>query len=909
MKLFYRKLFSLLLLTLTLVVSLSPGAPPLFAQDGSVSGSIGNPDDAYLEFTLTGADLKLREGTTNHYDGPWTGGPITLSGKMIVKRESDPIIGGTVSYVRFFGYLHDQNNRFKWPEDEEMRLVQDRVETQEATITYTIPDGYDQPTVQGHIAIEVCGQNCGKYEFFFHIDVTAEYQEPEPPPSSTPDDCIWQLKKGMPETSISPAYEAVTILSEPPSIHISAQGLNITHTWTPFPSTLIPSEEFDLEITASWQADRSEPFDTPCDIKTSLVYNTWENIEIGKGSIDLNLEPTGYLSEPFAYQVPTGHLFKELTFIITAETSLGIGTARYTYTCENAVPIEPIELEYGRWKTGVKTGFVDVYYPMGKDQDGNYIYNYDDPHFVKEDMELPVGAKLITSDHDSSVVEILDTVTKSNITIKPATEVDLIGGLRPHSGYITIWLGTLKMNIGKVLRGEEIEAKTNLATVGVKGTELILEVKPDRTTLKMIEGVAAFTAHANSQTISVYAGDQVSADETGFSNISTFDIDAELSTWPSDDDLDFSGNTIQRLLPGFFKNPPLWVGIVILLFGLAGVGLFAFLVFIRAINRNEDKNQTSKAVRLVLLAVLLSVSCLVSLCGVGGLYRNLSQSRASGTQIAPHSELAAMAQTEAALGLEQTQISFALQGTTAAQLTDIPPTVGDSTEPNTRTTSAIQETGEVPEPTAQLASPDEPLTGGQHLTDNGFVDDFSSDAMGWQVKDDGVTILRYENAAYRLIMQEKRGFDFVYFPVEFHPKEILFDIQAPYNAHEGTFGVICQLQDAENYYYIDFDFQSGQYAIQQVLNGELVPLTVGADYWIPTTAFNQPTTAFNRIYISCYLDDIQLNINDKVVDIVFIEKPFTKTGRAAFFLFTYEYMSDPNFQVLIDNVEAYDPVQ
>lgn len=303
MKPYCAKAFSLFLLTLTLVATLSPPSTPTFAQGGSVTGSMGNPEDAYLEFTLTGANLKLREDSTNHYEGPWTGGPITLSGKMIVKRVSDPIKGGAVSYVRFYGYLHDQNTRFKWPDDEEMRLVDNRTETQEVTITYTVPDGYDQPTVEGQIAIEVCGANaCGKYEFFFHINILPQEETPlptqtnTPAPSPTPDNCVWRLKTGMPKTSASPAYDDVTILTQGTNLFMSAEGLSITHTWKPFPDVLRPGEQFFSEIVAEWAADRSLTFDEPCDIKTILsYYYDTQTLETGKSRVNLNLEPNGYL--------------------------------------------------------------------------------------------------------------------------------------------------------------------------------------------------------------------------------------------------------------------------------------------------------------------------------------------------------------------------------------------------------------------------------------------------------------------------------------------------------------------------------------------------------------------------------------------------------------------------------------
>jgi hypothetical protein len=66
------------------------------------------PGDAYLEFSISGGDLRLREGTAASYEGPWSGGPITFSGKTIVTRPA-----GIKSYVTMKANLADQS--VEWP--------------------------------------------------------------------------------------------------------------------------------------------------------------------------------------------------------------------------------------------------------------------------------------------------------------------------------------------------------------------------------------------------------------------------------------------------------------------------------------------------------------------------------------------------------------------------------------------------------------------------------------------------------------------------------------------------------------------------------------------------------------------------------------------------------------------------
>ena len=63
--------------------SLAEPAPAPQVRGGAASGSFGNPNNIYLEFSISGADLTLREGTLADYEGQMTGGSIQFSGKMV----------------------------------------------------------------------------------------------------------------------------------------------------------------------------------------------------------------------------------------------------------------------------------------------------------------------------------------------------------------------------------------------------------------------------------------------------------------------------------------------------------------------------------------------------------------------------------------------------------------------------------------------------------------------------------------------------------------------------------------------------------------------------------------------------------------------------------------------------------
>ena len=121
------------------------------------------------------------------------------------------------------------------------------------------------------------------------------------------------------------------------------------------------------------------------------------------------------------------------------------------------------------------------------------------------------------------------------------------------------------------------------------------------------------------------------------------------------------------------------------------------------------------------------------------------------------------------------------------------------------TPTIVPETTVAPSPIIE-PTPVEPiisgdfLTGNQRLDDNSIFDDFSSDALGWPLFDDGKTILKYENQAYSFQIAEPDYIDWAYFPVDFIPYEIWFDVQGFPGQQDGTFGVFCQYQDVDNHY-------------------------------------------------------------------------------------------------------------
>ena len=204
------------------------------------------------------------------------------------------------------------------------------------------------------------------------------------------------------------------------------------------------------------------------------------------------------------------------------------------------------------------------------------------------------------------------------------------------------------------------------------------------------------------------------------------------------------------------------------------------------------------------------------------------------------------------------------------------------------------------------------LTGKQQLEEFALFDDFSSDALGWPIYDDGKTIMQYENGMYSIQITEPAYIDWAYFPIKFSPYEIQFDVQGSPGEQDGTFGVLCQYQDVDNHYYVEFNLQTSSYIVAQYLDGVDIALTkqnTAGQFWYETDALNTSQNAVNNIGVGCYLSNVILIINNQLVDNVNIPTPFTEPGNAAFFVYTLSSANEDGYKIYIDNVNAFQPQQ
>lgn len=203
----------------------------------------------------------------------------------------------------------------------------------------------------------------------------------------------------------------------------------------------------------------------------------------------------------------------------------------------------------------------------------------------------------------------------------------------------------------------------------------------------------------------------------------------------------------------------------------------------------------------------------------------------------------------------------------------------------------------------------DPGTSSMQISEDTYLyDDFSSDALGWAVANDDLSILKYENGMYSFQILKADETDWVYPPIEFQATDIWFDVQGLPGDQNGTFGVFCQDQDIDNYYFVEFDLELRSYLVGVVTNNEftyLTPENSDGNYWVDSNAIQPKPEQINRIGINCYLDFISVYINDEWVNDFDIPNPFATEGSIALYVYAYDFAGADGYKVFFDNVEIY----
>ncbi|MFH1722198.1 MAG: FecR domain-containing protein [Candidatus Altiarchaeota archaeon] len=212
------------------------------------------------------------------------------------------------------------------------------------------------------------------------------------------------------------------------------------------------------------------------------------------------------------------------------------------------------------------------------------IFPDSDPDSItsaKTHSVLNVCDHILTGEESSAQITFADL---STLIMREESEIVIAAPPR-EKGRIEVLAGRLWMNIQKVAAGEQIEVKSNWATVGIKGTTIVVDVDESETTVKVIEGTVEFTSHATGESVEVSSGQMASADSQGLSEVESFIAASEQASW---EDIPTGGGGWSWMLLG--------VGIIIVLAIGGIIGLLVLWFIIRKIRkRKANKKEAADA--------------------------------------------------------------------------------------------------------------------------------------------------------------------------------------------------------------------------------------------------------------------------------------------------------------------------
>lgn len=180
-----------------------------------------------------------------------------------------------------------------------------------------------------------------------------------------------------------------------------------------------------------------------------------------------------------------------------------------------------------------------------------------------------------------------------------------------------------------------------------------------------------------------------------------------------------------------------------------------------------------------------------------------------------------------------------------------------------------------------------------------YKDDFSNSESGWGVGTDETGSLQYEAGQYRFNMTQSKYMTWGNLADEtFTDVRVVTEVENKSNTTEPTFGVICNYQDENNFYYAGFG-SDGFYAIVLSQNGNDTILTdLSEGNWLQSDDIAVEADRY-EVAVECARGEIKLVVDGKTIATV-QDDTFT-TGQIGLFVLTWD---EPTADVRFDNLRV-----
>jgi len=236
----------------------------------------------------------------------------------------------------------------------------------------------------------------------------------------------------------------------------------------------------------------------------------------------------------------------------------------------------------------------------------------------------------------------------------------------------------------------------------------------------------------------------------------------------------------------------------------------------------------------------------------------------------------------------------------------IEPPIASPTDFQPSTEAVQQPTEEIPFATvpASGSGQTEPFTNAFSI-----FDPFNDNQFGWEIDSASDLTTNVENGAYTMYTNQTSTYFWVYPPVDFDPIVIEFDAwvdPATSTQDFGTYGVACNLQDSNNFTYVEVDPNDGTFYFAKFVDDEEISLR--DEDWTESASMLIGAGEINHVLVECYPTSISLYINNNFEDSVNLDPPAT-SGRSGLLIGTWDTMDSNGYKLFFDNFYGYIPQQ
>jgi hypothetical protein len=142
-----------------------------------------------------------------------------------------------------------------------------------------------------------------------------------------------------------------------------------------------------------------------------------------------------------------------------------------------------------------------------------------------------------------------------------------------------------------------------------------------------------------------------------------------------------------------------------------------------------------------------------------------------------------------------------------------------------------------------------------------FTDDFSDPSSGWPAIQDSSGDYSYQRDGYHIAVDEADAVLWAKTGDQFSNSSIFVDVRPLDAGRDGYYGVLCRVQDDQNFYYFVVR-NSGEYTIGKYRNGGFQSLTQG---WRQSDSIHTNSEP-NRIQADCDANRLRMSVNGVLLD-------------------------------------------